>query len=1048
MTDKLPMKPDAGEAQRTVLRFVFAAAVVALAYLLRVILTAWEGPGLPTYITFYPAIMMAALLGGLWPGLLATTLSALAVAFWILPPSGQFSITAPIERLGLMIFTGMGMFISVIAELYRRNRRKTAAYDRQAALREGEARLAAFAEATFEGIVESEAGRIVDCNEQFSRMLGYNTAELKGRTIAELIAPEDRERTLANISGNRESVIEHATLHKDGTRIIVEAHGRPSSPGSARRHTVVRDITERKRTEEALRESERLYRSIGETIDYGVWVCAPDGRNIYASESFLNMVGMTQQQCSDFGWGDVLHPDDAERTIAAWKECVRTGGTWDIEHRFRGVDGQWHDVLARGVPVRNDQGQITCWAGINLDISRLKRTEESLRESQERYRIIAENTGDVIWTMDLATQRFTYVSPSILKLRGYTPEETMTQTLEQTLTPESWKDVSEGLSKRLAAIMAGDESARVLTRLIDQPHKDGSIKTVEAVTTILMDAQGRPTTMLGVSRDVTERKRMEAALERARNTLAEAQKIAHLGSFEYVAATQTTVWSEEEYRIYGLNPAGPSPTYEVMLDKSVHPDDAALLHETFTKAMQNGGIYELEHRVVRPDGSVRWVYDRAHPHFDANGKLLRYVGATLDITERKRAEERLTADLSALTRMHALSGRLLEAAGLEPLLQEVMDVAVAIMGAQRGTLQLLEEETLRIAAHHGHQRPFLEFFASAESRASVCGEATKRGERVVVPDVEQSELFAGTPSLAVLSEAGVRAVQSTPILSRTGRLLGILTTQWGEPYTPDEHDLWRIDLLARQAADLIEYTRAEVALRQTVEELARSNRDLEQFAYVSSHDLQEPLRMVSTFGDILQSRYRDTLDSKAREYFGFMIEGARRMQALVDGLQHYSRIGAMGKSQGPLEMRRAVDEAATNLKKTIQESGASITIDPLPTLSADRALMVQLFQNLIGNAIKYRAERPLKVRVGAERRDGKWVFSVADNGIGIDPMFFDKIFEIFQRLHPRERYSGTGIGLAVCKKIVEHYGGRIWVESQPGQGATFFFSLPAAGKGE
>jgi PAS domain S-box-containing protein len=186
-----------------------------------------------------------------------------------------------------------------------------------------------------------------------------------------------------------------------------------------------------------------------------------------------------------------------------------------------------------------------------------------------------------------------------------------------------------------------------------------------------------------------------------------------------------------------------------------------------------------------------------------------------EITGRKQAEAQLTADLAALTQMHKLSGRLLGAAGLQPLLQEIIDVAVAIVGAERGTLQLLEDDSLRIVAHHGHQQPFLDFFASAENRTSVCGEATRRGERVIVPDVEASPLFSGTSSLAVLREAGVSAIQSTPMLSRTGTLIGILTTQWSVPYSPNEHDLWRIDLLARQAADLIEYARAEEALRNS-----------------------------------------------------------------------------------------------------------------------------------------------------------------------------------------------------------------------------------------
>lgn len=195
-----------------------------------------------------------------------------------------------------------------------------------------------------------------------------------------------------------------------------------------------------------------------------------------------------------------------------------------------------------------------------------------------------------------------------------------------------------------------------------------------------------------------------------------------------------------------------------------------------------------------------------------NGRIRVYA---IDVTERKRSEARMSADLIALTRMHELSGKILESKGLQPLLQEIMDAAVAIMGAEQGTLQLLESNSLRIVAHHGHKQPFLEFFASAENRPMACEEALSRGQRLIVPDVETSDLFAGTPSLPVLLDAGVRAMQSTPLISRSGKMLGILTTQWGFPYNPDEQNLWRIDLLARQAADLIKHFQAEEELRKS-----------------------------------------------------------------------------------------------------------------------------------------------------------------------------------------------------------------------------------------
>jgi len=244
--------------------------------------------------------------------------------------------------------------------------------------------------------------------------------------------------------------------------------------------------------------------------------------------------------------------------------------------------------------------------------------------------------------------------------------------------------------------------------------------------------------------------------------------------------------------------------------------------------------------------------------------------------------------------------------------------------------------------------------------------------------------------------------------------------------------------------DITARKEAEEALRQALAELERSNRELEQFAYVVSHDLQEPLRMVASYAQLLARRYRGRLDPDADDFITFMVDGASRMQQMINDLLAYSRVHTRGRPFEPTDCQAALDRALANLQMAIQESGASITHAPLPTVMADASQLAQLFQNLIGNAIKFRSEAPPRIHIGAQRRDSEWLLSVHDNGIGIAPQYHERIFVIFQRLHSREEYPGTGIGLAICKRIVERHGGRIWVESEPGKGSTFYFTLPAA----
>jgi signal transduction histidine kinase len=250
----------------------------------------------------------------------------------------------------------------------------------------------------------------------------------------------------------------------------------------------------------------------------------------------------------------------------------------------------------------------------------------------------------------------------------------------------------------------------------------------------------------------------------------------------------------------------------------------------------------------------------------------------------------------------------------------------------------------------------------------------------------------------------------------------------------------------RQA--LARATAAELRASEQAAELQRSNEELQQFAYVASHDLKEPLRMVTSYVQLLARRYAERLDTDAKEFIGFATGGAERMRALIDDLLHYSRVGSRAAALEPVDCASVISVVMANLEVAIAESGAEVRTGALPTVFADRVQIEQLFQNLIANAIKFRSERKPVVTIAAQRVDSRddggsgWRFCVRDNGIGIDPQFAARIFLIFQRLHRREEYPGTGIGLAVCKKIVERRGGRIWVESQTDAGAVFFFTIP------
>jgi signal transduction histidine kinase len=287
---------------------------------------------------------------------------------------------------------------------------------------------------------------------------------------------------------------------------------------------------------------------------------------------------------------------------------------------------------------------------------------------------------------------------------------------------------------------------------------------------------------------------------------------------------------------------------------------------------------------------------------------------------------------------------------------------------------------------------------------------------------------------------GLVSYLGVPLVAK-GEAVGDLVLLTREERHFSNEEIEFLCTLTGPAAIAIHNSQLYEQIRRQAAELERSNTELEQFAYVASHDLQEPLRMITGYTKLLAKRYKGKLDKDADDFIGFAVDGAQRMHSLIQDLLILSRVGTRGKEFAPTDCEMVLSDTLVNLQAAIQESNATITHDPLPNVMADSGQLAQVFQNLIGNAIKYRGARAPLVHVSCQSRANEWLFSVKDNGIGIDPKHAERVFVMFQRLHTRREYPGTGIGLALCKKIVERHGGKIWVESQEGAGATFYFTL-------
>lgn len=462
---------------------------------------------------------------------------------------------------------------------------------------------------------------------------------------------------------------------------------------------------------------------------------------------------------------------------------------------------------------------------------------------------------------------------------------------------------------------------------------------------------------------------------------------------------------------------------------------------------QGGRVSGFEANFYTRQGEVRTFLLSAH----LEGGVL--SGMIMDITERVRAEAALRQALAESERRATEVSALLEAAAavleyrrFEEAARAIYDACKKLLGASAGYVALLSAD--------GSRNDVL--FLDAGGHACCVDPALPmpirglRAQALRLKYAVYDNNFSASLGVEFLpaGHAPLRSVLFAPLIidTRAVGLLGLANKPGG--FSEDDARMAQafgdIAAVALQNSRNLEMLKArEAELARQKRELERSNEDLQQFAYVASHDLQEPLRMVGSFTQLLARRYQDRLDPAADDFISYVLDGVKRMQTLINDLLAYSRVGSGGQAQEPADSRAALQRALANLQLAIEESGAEVSTGELPVVAAVPSQLTQLFQNLLGNAVKFRGQAPPRIHVWAERAGEEWRFAVRDNGIGLDPAYAERIFLIFQRLHNKAEYPGTGIGLAICKKIVARHGGRIWVESRPGAGATFYFTIPA-----
>lgn len=740
-----------------------------------------------------------------------------------------------------------------------------------------------------------------------------------------------------------------------------------------------------------LTESEARFRLMADSVPVLIWETDSVGLCNYFNKQWLDFTGRTLALESGNGWMDGVHPDDINVCTQTYLEAFQSQRTYSTEYRLRRFDGEYCWMLDNGIPRFDSNGQFAGYIGSCVNINESKIAAEALRESESKYRHIAENTTDGIVIFD-ADNLVQYVSPGYLNQLGYSMQEVISQGLESIHELIHTDEQNYIIPNIIEAIKLKVTS---LTYSFRVKHKSGNYIWREDNASFNYDEQGNYTGATIICRDISEWKlaelKRQETLEQIRYISNQIPGVIYQYRLDADGSVSFPYVSESVKNTMGVS-AEEIYRHPEKVFSAVHPDDYVELMESIEQSSKVMGVWQKEFRIKLAEDHILTVLGSSTPQQAKDGAVI-WHGFITDITELKKSQEKIK-QLSLAVEQSPVSVVITDTTGaIEYVNQKFVDITGYTFE------EALGKNPRILKSGYTPPEEYQQLWDSLAANGNWKG--------IFHNKKKNGELYWESASIS-------------PILNDKGNITHILAIK----------------------EDITERKQAEEMLKKYAADLKRSNTELENFAYIASHDLQEPLRMINSFLNLLEKRLNGKLDEQSKDYIHYAIDGANRLKLLIQDLLQYSRVGNNKDEFTLTKLNGLAQYIHLVLKDTIDSNKATITVKPMPLVNVNKTLINTLFVNLVENALKYRSGQPPVIEIGFSEDEHSNTFYVKDNGIGISPEYFEKIFVIFKRLHGKGEYMGTGIGLALCKKITDIHKGEIWVKSTLGQGSTFYFSIP------